>query len=395
MVKNHIHLFAIIYNPYTLMKFSVILSTWSLLVVSSGLEIKTCADMKTVFDRANLEDTHATMYPFANILCDNFTTFTLSNYMLNISSTDNLDNFYGDSNLHNVRLEVVDGGKLTWETRIDFRNKDSEIKLHNVSGGAVYVGQGSSVSFLNGFKTTNIGVRSMTDESSDFSSEILEGGCVYNNGDFRVDGPTNMVNCESSGGGESGAGDGGAFYNDVNGTIILNGTVAISDVSITDDEGGKGGAFYNLGKVTINGDSDFTNLFAESAGAIYNGEGSVFRFKNGATAVFNNVRASDGISGGIVNNGVFKFSGPALFLKASSDYRASSIYVGSTGLLKMKKDTVFFKNTCSEPNCSTVYVATGGSLKFHKNVKFIGSSSRYGEIVCEGIFFEEYSKCET
>lgn len=213
-------------------------------------------------------------------------------------------------------------------------------------------------------------------------------------GYFDIDGHAEMTNCENSGGGESSPGRGGAIFVESCGSVLFSQGVKISGVSIIDDEGNNGGGMYNRGKVNIRGDSTFSDCSAESAGAIYNGAGAVFQFKNDASAIFWNCRSFDGQAGAIMNFGEFKFDGPAVFLEGNSYDRASQIYVGDGAFLRIKKDSYFFGNTCDEANCAPVYVAPGGEASVSKTTRFVNSSSRYGDIVCEGVFYEETGVCD-
>ena len=373
---------------------SLIFIGLSLLQATSAFLIDSCDGMKEAVDLAQSGYVNASMHPFADIQCDNFTTLVLDKYDMDIFSSENLENFYGNVNVKNVRFEVTNGANLDWETNVEFEGDEFYNNLPDVNGGALYIGQGSRVRFFNNFETTNIGVRSETAESSDFPDHQNSGGCVWNNGYFRVDGDAHMTGCESSGGGEGSPGPGGAIFNNVNGSILFSKGVEIYDVSITDDEGNSGAGIYNLGKVNIRGNSVFEDLRAEEAGAIYNGEGAIFNFKDGSNVLFNKCRAFDGVAGAIVNHGVFKFSGPAVFIESSSDYRASSIYVGNTGVMTLKKDSYFMNSVCSDPKCSPVYVAVNGTLNYkEKSTTFTSSSSRYGEALCEGVYFEDGEVC--
>jgi len=372
-----------------------ILAFLSFLSSGSSLELESCDNLHEAIDMSMSGNVNVTMHPFADIICDKFTTFTLSEYNLYISSTNDDPNhtFHGNANFQNVRFKVVNGAELTFSTDVLFETLEDNDDVRDVNGGAFYIGKGSSVRFLSNFETKNIGVRSETEESSDFANHQNDGGCIWNNGYFRVDGEAVMAMCKNQGGGESSPGRGGAIFNDVDGSILFSNGVDISDVRLTDDEGNDGGGFYNFGKVVIKGDSKFFDMRAESAGAIYNVEGAVFKFKENASALFYQCRAFDGHSGAIINNGLFKFSGPALFISGSSDYKSSQISVGSSGVMKIRKNSYFFDNSCSDPNCATINVEEGGELKFSKTTQFINSASRYGDILCEGVFFEEGEVC--
>lgn len=54
-------------------------------------------------------------------------------------------------------------------------------------------------------------------------------------------------------------------------------------------------------QVNIKGDAMFDDLGAEGGGAIYNGEGAEFRFKNGASAVFIDCLSFDDLGGAVYN----------------------------------------------------------------------------------------------
>jgi len=56
-------------------------------------DIKSCGDMIDLFSKAKKESVNSTMYPFQDIICDNFTTITLgSGYDVTIMSSENLEN---------------------------------------------------------------------------------------------------------------------------------------------------------------------------------------------------------------------------------------------------------------------------------------------------------------
>lgn len=359
----------------------------ALLELTNGL-IETCQDMQDAVDslQSTGGDVTVDMFPFANIECDNFTTFTIDTHHLTIESSEDLDIYSGgNTDLFQVRFEVINGGELTYEPNVEFLGVD----LQNVDGGAVYVGEGSRVRFLNDFGTEGVGVRSIAD-LGDFSSYQLSGGCVWTNGYFRVGGLATMNDCEVGGGGESSPGPGGAVFVGEEGLVVFQGGVEISDVSIIDDEGNDGGGIYNTGKVIVKGKSKFESLFAESAGAIFNAEGASFKFKEGATAIFTECRSFDGIGGAILNEGVFEFSGAALFLDGRSD-RGGAIVVQDTGEMVLSEDSVFFENESSDDIGAPVYVFSGGSLTVPESLLFIGNGNE--DAVCDTIYFEDGAVC--
>ncbi|CAM9598842.1 unnamed protein product [Sphacelaria rigidula] len=331
------------------------------------------------------------MSPFADIVCDTFTTMTIDGNHLTILSSEDLSFNFGDANLEQVRFEVINGGELTFEPNARFVGTvGEEDDLPGVDGGALFIGTGSRVRFLNDFMTQNVGVRSIVDDG-DFASVQLVGGCIWTDGYFRVAGEAIFDNCENSGGGESSPGPGGALWVGENAVVVFQDTLEIKDVSIIDDEGNNGAGFYNLGRVIVKGDSIFENLSAETAGAIFNGESATFKFKDGATAVFNDCRAFDGIAGSIFNAGEFKFSGAALFFNGNSPDRGGAIVVGETGEMILAEDTVFFNNPSDDPIGAPVFVVAGGSLTPANNMIFVNNAD--DDAVCDAIYFEADDEC--
>ncbi|CAM9604045.1 unnamed protein product, partial [Ectocarpus sp. 4 AP-2014] len=70
---------------------------------------------------------------------------------------------------------------------------------------------------------------------------------------------------------------------------------------------------FNLGEVSIAGDSRFEETSASSGVAIYFGEGAHFYFTNDA-----NLNNRDSAGSGLYNMGHFEFSGPALFVQGEA-----------------------------------------------------------------------------
>lgn len=353
--------------------------------------LETCNDMKVAVDATKNGDVDVLMYPFARIECANFTTFTLlEGNDLTITSSENLENYHGSSTFENVRFEVVNGSSLSIENNAFFRGFDEQ----DVNGGAIFVGKGSSVTFMNDFTTRDVGVRSVTDESSDFASYQLSGGVIYNEGKITIEGVSEFYSCENGGGGESSPGPGGCVYNGETGFMLFKGGVHMNEVSIIDDEGNNGAGFYNVGRVNIWGDSKFSEMYAETAGAIYNEKGAKFNFRKGASVIFSECKASDGKAGVIYNNGEMKFTGPALFLEGRSYWVGGAIVIGGDGDMKMSKDSVFFKNISDDDSGAPVFVHTGGSLDISMDdVHFIENLAFSGEPTCGTVFFEEDGVC--
>ena len=354
--------------------------------------IESCEDFGNAIMETMNGDVNILMHPFADIECPNFTTFNLtSGNKLTISSSENLEIYHGSSSFSNVRVNVQGGSVLTIENDVVFHSPERDHEdLPDVNGGAFFIGEGSEVRFLNEFKTQYIGVRSQTDESSDFASHANNGGVIYNLGKFVVTGEAIFENSENSGGGESAPGPGGVIYNE--GFMLFKGGLEVSDVSILDDEGNNG-AIWNSGTVRISGPCKFTRNFAESGGSIYNSEGGKIIFNKGSSVVFNDVSASDGVGGAIFNNGYMRFRGPALFVEGRSYYEGGAVVVGKTGSMKMSKNTVFFGNR-SGTSGAPVHVRTGGSFEFNeKKTYFISNVGDGFDATCPTVYFEDGEVC--
>ena len=358
-------------------------------------EIETCDDFGDSVSQTSYGDVTVSMYPFADILCPNHTTFNMSSgNKLTIVSTDNVENFYGYSNFVNVRVNINNGSSLTIENNVLFENPNEDFRgLPDVNGGILNIGVDSEVRFLNDFKTKYIGVRSQTEESSDFANHQNSGGVVFNQGKLVVEKLSEFEKCENSGGGESSPGPGGCVYNE--GLILFKGGVKMSDVSILDDEGNNGAGIYNTGSVRVSGNSKFTRMFAETAGAIYNAEGSLFVFQKGASVLFNECKASDGVAGMVFNDGYMKFTGPALFVEGRSYNQGGAIVIGDTGTMKLSKDAVFFGTTSGDVG-SPVYVRSGGVFDYkRKKTVFIQNTAEYpgDDEGCFSIYDENVGEC--
>lgn len=161
---------------------------------------------------------------------------------------------------------------------------------------------GSIIRFLYEVRMTDFGVRSVAG-MGDYSSYVLSGGCVHTDGYFTVDGEAPFARCEVGGGGETSPGPGGALYVGETGSVLFNGKLEKSEVSLIDEDGNNRRGIYNKGKVNIMGDATFDELRAEGGGAIYNAVGAQFKFRNNATALFVGCRAHDDYSGALFNEG--------------------------------------------------------------------------------------------
>lgn len=285
--------------------------------VCHGQEITTCEELQAAFEQTQAGDVAVEISPAADIECATYTNMTMSSNTLTVSSSVDMGVFIGATLLRRVRFEVTNGAELSWETNVWFDGVEDEDEQNN-DGGAVFIGEGSTVHFLNDMEASDVSIISERDEGSDFASFVRSGGCVWTNGFFRVDGDAEFARCDITGAGESPPGPGGAIYVGETGSVLFNGEVSITETRITDDFGGDGGAIYNLGTVDIEGTARFQELRASEGGAIYNGENAVFNIGSGAQALFRDLGNDDAQGSALYNLGYFAFSGAALFVDAAA-----------------------------------------------------------------------------
>lgn len=194
---------------------------------------------------------------------------------------------------------MTDGPQLTWEMNVQFNGPSDQ----DFDGRSVFVGEGSTVRFLNDLTMNDVSIVSATDPDSNYDQFDLSGGCIYTDGYFRVDGTATFYNCQVWGAGESAPGPGCVLYVEKEVSVPFNGALQMSDTSIIDDYGGYGGGIFNKGKVEINGNAKFESLRARDGGAIYNAVDGEFRFKKQANAIFIDCTSHDGTGSALYNAG--------------------------------------------------------------------------------------------
>ena len=339
----------------------------------TGIDLKTCNDMHDYIN------TSKELNLIHDITCDQFTTFTVSGYDLTIQTSKS-------TTLRNIRFEVIDGASLTFGDSIVFRNAIEVTNENNAQafpdvrgGGAFYVGENSKVKIRGHFETYQIGI------GSEYNTD---GGCIWNNGNFHVFGSSTMRQCDNKSG-ESNGGKGGAIFNGVNGIMKFDKGMSMSETSSTND-GSLGAGFYNLGSVIIKGTSKFSEMHSSvGGGAIYNGEGAVFKFRSDSVVLFN--RCADE---GVINDGVLGLYGITIFLEDRTEVNGAQIYVGPTGTMKMKRNSIFFRRyQVDEIYDPIIVVADGGDLNYSKTTKFVTVALPDG--VCGGIYFEKDQSCKS
>ena len=134
------------FEPKNIMKFlflysALLSSAFAFSSSEQSGDIKTCDDMKDLFERAKTEDVRVSMHPFQDITCQNFTTFTLdSGHDIEIYSSEDLSIFSGDASMRKVRFEVLGGSKLTIEVNMGFSLDLDEDDYPDLEGGILFVG---------------------------------------------------------------------------------------------------------------------------------------------------------------------------------------------------------------------------------------------------------------
>ncbi|CAN0180140.1 unnamed protein product [Ectocarpus fasciculatus] len=347
--------------------YTKLFSSLALLVipgVARGV-IETCEDLQAAFELTQTQDVVDEISIRADIECPTFTNMTMTSNSLTLNSVEDLSISSGSTSLTNVRLEVTGGAKLFWETSVFFWGDEEE--ENNVNGGGVFVGEGSTVRFMNDVEMRDVRIANEVDGDSDNAAFVRFGGCVWTAGYFRVDGDATFTSCAIIGAGESPPGSGGAVFVGETGSVLFNQGVAISDTFITNDGGGDGGGIFNLGKVNIRGDSRFEELAARDGAAIYNGEGATFNFRSGASVLFSDLSNRESPSA-LVNLGFFRFSGPALFVDADAPVIVAE--EGSTTIIS--KNSVFWKFENDDVTSEAIVAADSADVSIPSSVTFVG-----------------------
>lgn len=162
----------------------------------------TCKELQAAFELAQTQDVNILIHPAANIECATHTNMTMSSpHTLTVNATAPIRSFGNPTLLRRVRFDVTGGAKLFWETNVWFDGIDEDDNQDN-DGGAVFVGEDSTVRFWNDVEMTDVSIFSATAPGSDNAQYTRQGGCVSTSGYFRVDGTTTLTRCDNEGGGE-------------------------------------------------------------------------------------------------------------------------------------------------------------------------------------------------
>ena len=140
-----------------------------LLLLHSGVchgqeEVTTCEELQAAFKLTYTQDINILVSPAADIECATYTNMTImSSHTLTVNSSEDLSRFTATTLLTRVRFEVTDGAKLFWETHVLFDGIGAEEDQNN-NGGAVFVGEGSTVRFWNDVEMRDATITNVRDE---------------------------------------------------------------------------------------------------------------------------------------------------------------------------------------------------------------------------------------
>ena len=359
----------------------IIASSMPLLLLLSSVchgLVETCEELQAAFELTETQDVVIEIYPYIDIICANFTTMTMSSNSLTVKSSEDLRDSSSNFELHEVRFNVTNGAKLSWEPNVEFHGTE----FQDVNGGALFIGEGSTAHFLNRLVMEDIRIASVN-RDSDFANYLLSGGCVYTDGYLRVDGAATFTGCTNAGGGESNPGPGGSLYIGQQGSMLFRDSLDISDSHLDDDGGHDGGGIYNQGNVVIEGTATFDNLWAYHGSAIYNVVGATLSFKNPAAVEFINCLEPESKGGALYNEGYMDFSGPALFYDSGNP----AITISSDGGIILSEPSVFWGNFGT--NDPFVLVKSGGHLVIPTSTLFIDND----DSDCSTVYYEENETC--
>lgn len=376
---------------------------------SIGALVETCEELQVAFELTKTQDVEIEVHPYINIDCAAFTTMRMDSHVLTVTSSvaagEDLTNFYGNGNadLFEVRFEVTNGAKLFWEPTVEFHGGSalSGAGAREVNDGAIFVGAGSTVRFMNDVTLSEFSITTGADTVAAGHS-VSGGGCVYTDGYFRVDGKATFSNCvvvpeEGSGSGSTGGllpGNGGALYVGEKGSVLFDLELDMSNNGIRSSgpraftAAINGGGIYNEGKINTKQGAVFNRLRATAGGAVYNAAGAQFRFRSFSRALFLECDLLDDLGSALYNRGFFEFDGPALYVENG----APAIYVeegGETDLSSSKSS--FFQATAIGSRVkAAIVVASGGSVDV--DIGF-GNFFSNADPVCGTVFFEEDETC--
>ena len=359
--------------------------------VCHGL-VETCEELQTAFELTKTQDVEIEVHPHANIECATFTTMSMDSNTLTVKSSEDLTELVGNSDLYEIRFEVTNGAKLFWETNVVFNGRTDE---HELNGGAVFVGEDSTVRFWNDVELSGFSITSGSDTIA-AGYDNVSGGCVYTDGYFRVDGKATFSNClivaGDEGGDDTAPRNGGALYVGSKGSVLFNLELDMSnnDLYSSGDfafsAADNGGGIYNAGKINTKGGAVFTSLKGGVGGAIYNAVDAQFKFRSFSRALFLNCDSRDDFGSALYNRGSFEFAGPVVFL----DNDAPSIYVGADGETDMSSSRASFFESSSFSSAAAIVVAAGGGVDI--DVSF-GSFFTTTDPDCGTVYYEEDGTC--
>ena len=211
-----------------------------------------------------------------------------------------------------------------------FNNGTLELNSSTISDNTIETngtGEGGAI-YNNTNGTITINDSNITNNKISASTQTAEGGAIYNNGTLELNSSTVSDNTIET----NGSGEGGAIYNNTNGTItIKNSNIANNKIS-TSAQNSEGGGIYNSGNIIIENSNFENNLTSNGEkNDIYNNNGTISFTGEGTTNILSGISGTGKITKegtGILNlggtnnnyNGDFNFEQGTLNLLANSSY---------------------------------------------------------------------------
>lgn len=243
-----------------------------------------------------------------------------STFSLNSVNSKDRSNSLGGA-IYNSNNMEISNSKIESNTAVS--GNDS-----NIAGGAIY----------------NIGNTTITNSiisnnsASGNSGSDVKGGAIYNNSILTINSSTINNNSAFS----ENIADGGAIYNNTNGTLTIQNSILENNKISTSATIGEGGAIYNSGTINLE-DSTLKDNFDKtgSLNDIYNANGTINITGKNTNNILSGIAGTGTINksntgtlnlGGINKNftGNFNFENGSLNLLANSSYfNANNTYFGN------------------------------------------------------------------
>jgi hypothetical protein len=261
---------------------------------------------------------------------------------------ENLEDRFAPANFTVTNLNATGAGSLedAIERAILSRDTNNTITFANnlsgtitldsqqtIAGNVNIVGPGSStITISGGGPDIDEGVRpfAITSDSNVSISGVTvangvnvgNGGAIYNSGTLTL---TNVVLTNNL------AGVGGAIYNASTGNLTVSGTTVVSN------EASQGGGIYNLGTASISNSTIMANTATDwestgGGGGVYNGSSGTISFTS-SYVTSNSTSGTNANGGGIYNLGTCTMTGGSLDYNTTNGFGGGIYSGGGTATL--------------------------------------------------------------